>query len=183
LREEIFTLCLKSDESGIELDEELVPGYFQGVFIRDDNRIPIPALLHTCRQIRGEAAAVWFKINRFLIYIWELDATLLHEWTEFCSKLRPAPRKRVYGSAHYPIMRIFSVRDQYKWANVVQWCQWVHEGKLEPPPRDKLSGEEGRLVAGALGIAKNHRGRPWSECEESIACLRLVLKGWRGKIC
>lgn len=73
--------------------------------------------------------------------------------------------------------------DVYKWANLMHWCKWIQQGKLELPD-DYEHTEAGFMSKGAHKIAYNHRGRSWEECESSLDGLWIVLDGcYRAKQC
>lgn len=184
LRDEIWKLCLKFDDVDDELAALQKPKHCTGVIIHRSGRcygkrLPVPPLLQTCRQLRHDTAAVWFKINRFFISVDNMDARLLHQWMEFCRSVMPTAKKLVKGSDHCPEIHVWNARTsigRFSWPNLVQWCKWVHEGKLEPLPiEDTAIQRSESLAKGAHLIASYHRGRPWTDCMVSLCGMALAL--------
>ncbi|KAI5367236.1 hypothetical protein Slin15195_G023640 [Septoria linicola] len=154
LRTRIYELALVA-ETAIEITKDL-------------NQ---PALLSTCKTIRGEATKMWWHENHFKITITDCDADLLAKFRAL-AKAHDLPEQPALHYIHP------SFRGRGDWANLMRWCRTIHEGRLNAvSPETRFKDE--KVVVAATTMAQTHRGLEWKHCEQALLAFRAVAGGMK----
>ncbi|KAF2170088.1 hypothetical protein M409DRAFT_19695 [Zasmidium cellare ATCC 36951] len=128
-----------------------------------------PALLSTCRQTREDAGLIWWERNRFVITIWNCNASLLAAF----SNLHHTHQRRYDLSGH--LVYHIVVEGGKDWNNLVAWCYEVWANTIPAYKMLEPSDDFEAFVSVATNIAKWHRDRPWEECFATIDAIRYAV--------
>ena len=80
-----------------------------------DEKLELPPLLATCRQILGEAASIWYRDNKFRAHVEDCNAIVLNEWSLHCCTVGQRDYFDVSISSSGPVA----------WENLVVWCKAI----------------------------------------------------------
>ncbi|KAK5704354.1 hypothetical protein LTR97_003372 [Elasticomyces elasticus] len=132
-----------------------------------------PPLIRTCKQIRQEAAPMYYGLNKFSIIVTDLDfKTDIH----FCRSARSCvdfpPDTSYYSSG--PV--------QAKWESLMEGAKAVHSGMIPGCQHNMAQTGVLAAAAGALKIARRLRGVPWEQVEEVLIVYKSAVvssgTGW-----
>ncbi|KAM3425036.1 hypothetical protein BST61_g7005 [Cercospora zeina] len=136
-----------------------------------------PALLQVCRQIRNEAARMYFEQTLFQLWIKDCKPGLLYEWVEMA-------RRYIGDSCVDDLLSDGSIDYNTDGAddldNIIQWCKLVLEGKLPEWDRegdDITYGVASPTVIAGHRLALQMRARPWAEFVAAFEILHSAVKG------
>ena len=141
--------------------------------LRDEREVHIepnlkqPALLWTCRRIRDEALAIWYRINSFAAYIDGCNARLLGAFSRHLTAIESDGDNEVKIFIY-----IFGKKD---WAMVLEWCKDIWRDESTTLNKSDDCNDMHSVVAAAHDIVLKHRGDTWKACEESLENLRFVV--------
>jgi hypothetical protein len=161
LRNEIYRLALVSRGSGGEEEQQPIPV--------TKTRFTEPGLLKVSKQLRLEAATIFYAENTFSLDIPHYDSAVCLSWSRKTAFLwrdyRLVPRRRHSGFR------------QANAANFAVWLQRIHAGKLEPVVFESLEGKhvKWRIIGFMFRLAKELRTWPWESVEERLKTLLVVL--------
>ena len=112
----------------------------------------IPSILQSCRQIRNEAAQLYFKQNRFVLDLQNCNVEFLREWMAMAVRYVGA------SSTHHKSpaceYTYYCVSQNRK--NILEWCRLVRTDELpvfEPDDDNYAEDEPSALVEGAHHLA------------------------------
>lgn len=135
-----------------------------------------PGLLSTNRQIRRETGAFYYAINDFNVVVVNCDARPLCSLISYMDAI----------GTYKPV----SVRHLGKpnWANLLEWCRSVHEGRCTPMESPGLSKEELEdasqsrrllndtdVVAAVTKMSWKFPRDQWHVCEAALKTLRTTF--------
>lgn len=84
----------------------------------------VPGLLHTNRQLRHEALAIWLLDNRFRITIRRFDGHLCASWNALVHGMTVS----LSGGAGILTPRVYFLAERsHNWNNLLHWCRWAYE--------------------------------------------------------
>lgn len=144
--------------------EEVLP---QNTDIVVYKRLRVPPLLQVCRQVRGEAAGMWFESNRFLHDVKHCDASLLIAWDRCCSALG------MFNSEH-----AITIRGYADWNNLMQWCKaCCNDGCtfLDDTGNNRLKISSVVSAATKIAARSYKNWQSWKECKVVLAELRAAV--------
>ncbi|KAK4890306.1 hypothetical protein LTR27_010949 [Elasticomyces elasticus] len=132
-----------------------------------------PPLLRTCKQIRQEAAPMYYGLNKFSIVVTDLD---FKTDIRFCRSARSCvdfpPDTSYYSSG--PV--------QPKWESLMEGAKAVHGGMIQGCQHNMAVTGVLAAAAGALKIARHLRGVPWEQVEEVLIVYKSAVvssgTGW-----
>ncbi|KAI5358200.1 hypothetical protein Slin15195_G065270 [Septoria linicola] len=136
-------------------NEELEP-----VVLAAQDGLQLPALLQTCRQIRNEAAPMYFQENTFDLVLNYCSPAFLCEWTGMAMKfVGPSPKD--YRS---PDCRFDVFSGDENRSNIIDWCRLVYDNKLPVwDPEDVGVGAGSPIVAAGHELVMQFHGRRWED--------------------
>jgi hypothetical protein len=158
LRLTVYEYALYGDEDGI-------------CEVTREHGIPEPALLLTCKIIRGEALAVFSTVNVF--------RTL----TESCHPAVIAMMQRKLAGFGATGVKVDGLRVQSgfvgppSFTNLVLWLKHAHSGGpsvtgISDSAVDGTKAPVHKFLEGLFGVAADMRGCPWTAVEKVINDLR-----------
>lgn len=150
LRNTIWELCLKNNH---------------GITITPD--LKEPAVLKTCRQIRGETRDMSYNVNAFRIFVTDCDDSVLSAFTKHIDAIEVVPLIH---------LRIVGKRDR---SNLIKWCKNLFTGDSMMLYKGSWNDQRSTVVAAAHDIVKQHDD--WSECERALETLETVVRKLRPK--
>lgn len=130
-----------------------------------------PALLQTCREIRGGAAPIYYHENAFIIKVYDLDFSAVVAFTRHAERWHLA-RER--------IMLCFVMYSR-SWENLLRGAKAFHEGKMLAFRAD-FNDHFVRGVTRAFRIVNFLPGIPWESVvkvlQEHKAEMEDADRGW-----
>ncbi|USW53786.1 hypothetical protein Slin15195_G071050 [Septoria linicola] len=122
-------------------------------------------------QAEGETMLYWTGQNTFVVDVVDYDSTLLLNYVKFHCKCRyknqlekeTGPRISCAGSIH--------------WTNLQGWAKAIWSWDLGALQRSPSDDQEEVIIASALEIAEQHRGRLWEDCQQALDTLRKTIEG------
>ncbi|KAK5725432.1 hypothetical protein LTR15_003618 [Elasticomyces elasticus] len=131
-----------------------------------------PPLIRACKQIRHEAAPMYYGLNKFSIIVTDLNFKAdIH----FCRSARlfvDSPPSMWYSSAP----------GQANWESLMEGAKAVHSGAIPGYQQGVTIPGVATAAAGALKIARHLRGVPWEQVEEVLIVYKSAVvssgTGW-----
>jgi hypothetical protein len=151
MRNEIYRLCLVNDEAEAQVTKAL----------------KTPQSLSTCRQIRNEASPIWYYENEFEIWLIDCDMAL---YQAYINKV-VAPLEVNFDPKWVLTVRISG---RYNWANLMEWCRSVWNGKLASPSDHDDMADDWTVILAATNIAEESQALPWEAVVRQLERLRMV---------
>ncbi|KAI5359479.1 hypothetical protein Slin14017_G103810 [Septoria linicola] len=133
--------------------------------------LKVPPLVRACYQIYRETMLYWTGQNTFVVDVVDYDSTLLLNYVKFHCRCRyknqfekeTGPRISCAGSIH--------------WTNLQGWAKAIWSWGLGALQRSPSDDQEEVIIASALEIAEQHRGRLWEDCQQALDTLRNTIEG------
>ncbi|PPJ54776.1 hypothetical protein CBER1_04048 [Cercospora berteroae] len=154
----------------------IVSDCYDPIRLRASTGLEVPALLQVCRQIRNEAAQMYFKENHIELELVKCNPNLLYHWVKMAS--------RYVGSSC--VDGLFAMRSvDYSTEgtedrnNILQWCRLVRDGELEEWDRDGdviKYGFASVIVVSGHQLALQMRSRPWEEFVAAFDILYVAVE-------
>lgn len=113
-----------------------------------------PKLLAICKQIRAEAAQIYYGENDFNVGIINCDGAWLGDWTTTAWTMLPLTHDENSKSFKTNVR----MRGDTKWQNLIQWLKVIHSGHAALPPfldlplESSTGGYAGRVAHRAFNI-------------------------------
>ena len=133
-----------------------------------------PALLSTCKQVAGEATAIWYSKNTFEFRITNFDSQAVSTFSKsFLMSDLPS----------HKIIYVYNLSAP-NWKNLLIWLRACHEGAIRTPirpPNEHLRGQGLRIMCAILAAMFDtalrfaEKGRPWEMVEECMNMQRGSL--------
>jgi hypothetical protein len=136
--------------------------------------IPEPALLLTCKVVREEAIAVFYRERRLHPIVHGFDSTVILLW-------QTKRRHMVNDYNMVPTTPKVVHEGPRMWVNLIHSLELYHGRKLWIISKDRPSSgsssnrEESVFIAGLFKVVRTMRGRPWEEVRGVLDMLRLGL--------
>ncbi|KAM3415989.1 hypothetical protein BST61_g9477 [Cercospora zeina] len=119
-----------------------------------------PALLATCRQIRGETKMLWFWRNRFRYFVMSCDIRPLY-WFH-----------RLYGASLPAEVKVdIFAGGRRDWKALMHWCKLVFKYRRHRYMDDNpINGRH--IMKAATYMARNSGAATWAECKRDLQLWR-----------
>ncbi|KAK3632075.1 hypothetical protein LTR56_016561 [Elasticomyces elasticus] len=133
-----------------------------------------PPLLRACKQIRKEAAPMYYTLNKFSMVQTDLDFGPTVRFYRAARSTKGGNLRMVYFAGRF---------GQLNWDGLMKGAEAVHNGLIPLCNYNaKLRGAEAAAV-GALLIAARLRGVRWAQVEEALKVYKMVVvdsgAGWK----
>ncbi|GIZ42382.1 hypothetical protein CKM354_000565500 [Cercospora kikuchii] len=141
--------------------------------------LQVPALLQVCRQIRDEAAQMYFEENFFQLWLMGCSPGLLYQWIEMAT--RYVGRACVDGKLNNRSID-YNTDDNEDQSNIIEWCKLVRDDKL---PEWYCESDDIKIGAACPTVVAGHqlaiqmRSRPWAEFVAAFEILQFAVEGAR----
>jgi hypothetical protein len=138
-----------------------------------------PSILHTCKEVRGEAIQVYYGQNQFEHTVLNQDSDPVAKWDNKVTSLKAAYGIRPKLSCQ--------VADHANRPNLVKWLRRYHQGPFlrRSRPSQTLVGllTEKAIIGTMFHLVRGLRILPWEQVEalleEHCVLLESMNAGWR----
>jgi hypothetical protein len=138
-----------------------------------------PSILHTCKEVRGEAIQVYYGQNQFEHTVLNQDSDPVAKWDNKVTSLKAAYGIRPKLSCQ--------VADHANRPNLVKWLRRYHQGPFlrRSRPSQTLVGllTEKAIIETMFHLVRGLRILPWEQVEalleEHCVLLESMNAGWR----
>lgn len=128
-----------------------------------------PALLRTTRQLRDEAASIYYSENLFVMKIHDMAGAEVVPFRHLLLRYRTSVR------GNFRVQLLTGV----DWSNLLEWLKTYHgpqsSMKCYRPSSKGTYNSDGRIVAYAFDVVKRMKDDRWSKVEEVLEAFHMTV--------
>lgn len=136
-----------------------------------------PHLFMACKEVRKEAAPIFYAENKFQIDIEDYGIAILHS---FHNIILPAVHR---GEAHISVFRRFAIASTSttpNWSNVLELLREYHSARIStrymrPSNMPEDEPLDTSILGGMFAMIDRMKENPWPEVEEVVMEFRVIL--------